>query len=125
MRPRLLGIHVLSHDEEARIYGISQDLAKMNPGYDVHLECFLSEECDPPHDAVLEAVKNEAFEVVVLYGSFLPQQLLSLMQSLAPDVEVVNWADMESSLDVYLRMVFRSPNRLMLKIAHMMTQAHA
>lgn len=119
MRPKLLLILALGPGDLVgglckELYHDAKTGTPWHKTYDVYVECINGEDgaCrSSAHDEHLRMLRTaDCFEIVVIGGSILNDDVEELLFAVQPDVDVENYAMPGQPLDMWLRHGFSSPN---------------
>jgi hypothetical protein len=119
MRPNLLLLLAQSKadligERYERLLEAAHRARTRSTAYNIHVECFGGEDglCSPSlhvkHLALMRAF--DGYEVLVVGGSVLNDEVDELLRAAPPDIEVENWATPDTELDRRVRYLFRSEN---------------
>jgi hypothetical protein len=130
MKPGLLGVFIASTQsggERSCLQKAAERLRSEYEGYEVRV-LFLSPqgaESKVEFEVCRAAMQRDAFEILLVSGSFVSKEVYDLFDVVPPDCEVINDSHWMSDLDEELQSRFRSQNRTAVTFTHELAQALA
>lgn len=134
MKPGLLGVFITSSNEDGEertcVLKAAEHLSEEYPGYEISA-LFLrpqgakNETEKEAYARSLREMEQSNFEILVVNGAPVSNEMHDLFRAVPPDVEVVNNTLWMSDLDRELQGRFRSQNCSAIALTHRLAQALA